>query len=165
MRAAAAEFGAEVVLVGNLDFLGTNLIQTALDAGLPVLHALANAAPGYPAAAQPRSERYWVAPCSDWNGTVLRQAGYAPARVETLYPGARLDRFFRLYLPENSRLRICYASLVMPYKGAHVLVQALIRLHRQGIEFKAEIAGEAPAPDFLAELRDLVNAAGMAARR
>jgi glycosyltransferase involved in cell wall biosynthesis len=149
------------MLAGNLDLIGAGVLQAALTAGLPVLHAVANALPGYGETVQPRSPDYWMAPCSDWNGRALREAGYAPARMETVYPGARMDRFFRLFLPETAPLRICYASIVLPYKGPHVLVQALVRLRRRKIPFTAEIAGEAPDPEFLADLRDAVEAAGL----
>jgi len=159
--AAIRDFKPEIVLAGNLDLLGAAVVETALAAGLPVLHALANARPGFNAAALPRSPHYWMAPCSDWNGTALRDGGYAPVRMETLHPGARVDRFFRLFLPAAAPLRICYASLVLPFKGPQLLVQALVRLRRRGIDFTAEIAGEAPDPEFLADLRDVVTTAGL----
>jgi glycosyltransferase involved in cell wall biosynthesis len=160
-RAALAEVDADLVLAGNLDFLGISILQPALRANLPVLHALANASPGYAAAEQPRDAHYWVAPCSNWNGEVFAQAGFTPSRRETLYPGARVDRFFRLFLPDVRRLRICYASLVLPYKGADTLVDALGRLHQAGIDFTAEIAGDAPDATFLADLQDRVRRHGL----
>jgi len=161
LRTAAQDWPADLLLAGNLDFLGQSLIQTALDFGIPVLHTVANASPGYGPAVQPCSPCYWVAPCSDWNGSALRQAGYLPAKIETLYPGARIDRFFRPDLPDRARLRLCYASLVMPHKGVQVMVRALMELHRAGVDFTAEIAGEAPDAAFLADLRELVRSAGL----
>jgi glycosyltransferase involved in cell wall biosynthesis len=159
--AAGREFHPDVVLAGNLDFLDFAPIQVALAAGVPVLHALGNQSPGYGTASQPRSARYWVGPSSDWNGEILQQKGFAPARISTLYPGARIDRFFRFFLPDTARLRICFAGLVMPFKGAHVLVDALERLHRSGVDFTAEIAGDAPDAEFLERLRAAVRAVGM----
>lgn len=161
---AALAFGADLVLLGNMDFLGTDFLAQTLAAGFPVLHALANAAPGYQPAEQPDSPRYSVAPCSDWNGTVFRRAGFAPASLRTLYPGARLENFTRHFFPDTRRLRIAYASLVMPYKGAHILVQALGRLHRAGFPFTAEIAGDSTDPAFLANLQKFVGETGMADR-
>jgi glycosyltransferase involved in cell wall biosynthesis len=157
----AREMGAELVLVGNLDFLGVDFLRALLHAGLPVLHALANARPGYEVAEAPRDPRYWVAPCSHWNGRAFLQAGYAAGRVETLYPGARIDRFYRFFLPDAQKLRIAYASLVMPYKGAHILIQALARLHRAGLDFRAEIAGDSTDPAFLETLRSYIAEVGM----
>lgn len=154
----------DLVLAGNIDFLGSSILQPALRAHIPVLHALANAQPGYPLAEQPRDGHYWVAPCSDWNGEVFARAGFTPAHCETLYPGARVDRFFRFFLPDPQRLRICYASLVLPYKGADTLVDALGHLHRVGLDFSAEIAGHAPDAAFLADLKERVQRHGMAAK-
>ncbi len=161
VRTAINKAGADLVLAGNIDFLGVHVLKPALEKKIPVLHALANAAPGYAPAEQPREAHYWVAPCSDWNGEVFTQAGFTPARVETLYPGARIDRFFRLFLPDTRRLRICYASLMLPYKGANTLVHALGRLHAAGIDFTAEIAGDAPNAEFLQEMQDYVRTHGM----
>ncbi len=161
VRVAVNKFGADLVLAGNLDFLGAPVLGPALQANVPVLHALANATPGYPLADQPSAAHYWIAPCSDWNGDVFREHGYTPERVETLYPGARVDRFFRLFLPDVRRLRICYASLVLPYKGVDTLVDALGRLHAAGVDFSAEIAGDAPDVGFLAQLQEQVRACGM----
>jgi glycosyltransferase involved in cell wall biosynthesis len=144
-----------------MDFLEHLPAEAALGAGLPVLHALGNARPGYGTARQPRSARYWIGACSDWTGEGLRTAGYTPGRIETLYPGARVDRFFRFFLPETGRLRICFASLVLPFKGAHTLADALIRLHGAGVDFTAEIAGDAPDAKFLAGLKDSLQAAGL----
>ena len=162
LRTAVTKLNADLVLAGNLDLLGASILHPALGRKIPVLHTLANANPGYSLGEQPREAHYWVAPCSDWNGGVFKAAGYAPARVETLYPGAPINRFFRLFLPDTQRLRICYASLVLPYKGAGTLVQALGRLHDAGVEFSAEIAGDAPDPAFIAELHAIVQAKGMA---
>jgi glycosyltransferase involved in cell wall biosynthesis len=161
LRAAISDFRPDLVLAGNIDFFGVSIFQPAFQARIPVLHALANASPGYATLEQPREAGYWVAACSRWNGDVYRQAGFAPARVETLYPGARIDRFFRFFLPDVQRLRICYASLVLPYKGVDTLVDALGRLHEAGIDFSAEIAGDAPDADFLADLRQRITTRGM----
>lgn len=164
IRTAVTKQKADLVLAGNLDFLTITALRAVFERGVPVLHALANATPGYSVTDQPRDAAYWVAPCSDWNGDVFKQAGFTPARIETLYPGARVDRFFRLFLPDTQRLRICYASLVLPYKGADTLVRALARLHDAGIDFNAEIAGDTPDGAFLTELQALVSARGMEAK-
>jgi glycosyltransferase involved in cell wall biosynthesis len=161
---ALREFRPEVALLGNMDFLEHLAVETVLRSGIPVIHALGNAKPGYSVANQPRSTLYCVGACSDWTGRILLEAGYAPARLETIYPGARTDRFFRFFLPEAGRLRICFASLVLPFKGAHVLVDALLRLQRAGVDFTAEIAGDAPDAAFLARLQDVIRGAGLGER-
>lgn len=161
LRTAVAKLKPDLILVGNLDFFGTAILRTGLDHNVPVLHALANAAPGYRVSEQPTEPHYWVAPCSDWNGDVFRQEGFTPNRIETLYPGARIDRFFRLFLPDTRRLRICYASLVLPYKGVDTLVAALVRLHAAGVDFSAEIAGDTPDQVFFQQQQEIIRAHGM----
>jgi glycosyltransferase involved in cell wall biosynthesis len=161
---ALQEFRPDVMLAGNVDFLEAIPIRVALGAGVPVLHALGNQTTGYSRATQPRSPRYCLAPSSDWNGEAVRTAGYKPARIETLYPGARIDRFFRFFLPAADRLRLCFAGLVLPYKGPHILVDALARLQRAGLDFTAEIAGDAPDPDFRDRLQAATRATGIADR-
>ncbi len=155
---------AEVVLAGNLDFLGVGLIELAMEAGLPVIQSLGNTQPGYTAAEQPTSPLYCAAPCSDWTGQVMQQTGYSPARMDTIYPGARIDRFLRVHAPDLRKLRLCYASLVLPYKGADTFVESLAHLHQRGVEFTAEIAGDAPDAAFLERLKNFVQQIGMADR-
>jgi glycosyltransferase involved in cell wall biosynthesis len=161
IEAALREFRPDAALLGNMDFLEHLAVETVLRAGLPVVHCLGNAKPGYAVGRQPRSPLYCVGACSDWTGRILRDAGYEPARVETLYPGARVDRFFRFFLPDPGRLRICFASLVLPFKGAHVLVDALLRLHRAGVDFTAEIAGDTPDPVFAGKLQEIIRTEGL----
>jgi glycosyltransferase involved in cell wall biosynthesis len=164
VREEAAAFEPDLILLGNLDLLGVRLVHEAILDGHPVLHAVANKEPGYSPAEQPRSPRYWIAPCSEWNGTVLREAGYAPARIATVYPGARLDNFYRAFPADSRTLRIAYASIVAPYKGTHVLVDALARLHALGVPFTAEIAGEALDTAFAGRLREFCARSGMASK-
>ena len=159
VRTAVARNQPDLILAGNLDFLGISLLRDPLSKGVRVLHALANAAPGFSVAEEPLLPNYWVAACSDWNGQTYRAAGYQTEHIETLYPGARVDRFLRLYLPAPCPLRICYASIVLPYKGVDVLVEALIQLHQQGVPFTAEIAGDSPDPEFLRQLKGRVEQA------
>ncbi|MBL9186265.1 MAG: glycosyltransferase [Opitutaceae bacterium] len=162
LQTVVTECRADLVLAGNLDFLGPTLIRPVLDRKIPVLHTVANANPGYAPAELPADPHYLIAGCSDWNADAIRQGGYKAARLETIYPGARVDRFFRLFLPDTQRLRLCYASLMLPYKGADTLVRSLVRLHEAGIDFTAEIAGDAPDTKFLAEMQELVRSRGLA---
>jgi glycosyltransferase involved in cell wall biosynthesis len=84
--------------------------------------------------------------------------------MATVYPGARLDNFYRAFPADSHSLRIAYASIVAPYKGAHVLVEALARLHSLGVAFTAEIAGEALDTAFADKLRDYCAKSGMASK-
>jgi len=160
IRQAIEKFRPDLLLAGNLEGLGVGPVSAALGENLPVIHLVTGCSPGYPVEAQPAAPLYCIAACSDWCATALQQGGYAPARLETIRPGVRVDQFFRLLLPDKSKLRICFSGPVTPAKGAQVLVTALVRMHLFGVKFKAEIGGEAPDPQFLAELDDMVRNAG-----
>jgi glycosyltransferase involved in cell wall biosynthesis len=164
IRTTAKSMKADVVFAGNLDFIGVSAIHTALEENLPVLQALGNPTPGYQPVEQPASARYCIGAASQYCVNAVRQSGYMPARIEVVYPGARIDRFFRVFLPDTRRLRLCFAGLVMPFKGAHIMAEALVRLHQRGVDFTAEIAGDAPDSAFLNKLRDYLKAYGLADR-
>ena len=160
VRQAVEKFHPDLLIAGNLEGLGVGPVSAALDENLPVIHLVASSTPGYPVGEQPASPSYCIAACSDWCAAALQQGGYNPARLETVRPGVRVDRFFRLILPDKSKLRICFAGPVTPEMGAQVLVAALVRMHVFGVKFRAEIAGEAPDPQFLAELEEKVRING-----
>jgi glycosyltransferase involved in cell wall biosynthesis/tetratricopeptide (TPR) repeat protein len=160
VKEALVSTKAEFLLAGNLDFLGADIINVAIEVGVPILQALGNTAPGYAPQEQPVSPRYWIGSCSHWNAATVAKNGYS-VRTEVVYPGARVDRFFRFFMPERGRLRICFAGLVMPFKGVHILVEALGRLHQAGIDFTAEIAGETTNQQFLTNLHDFAQSIGM----
>jgi glycosyltransferase involved in cell wall biosynthesis len=160
VKEALQSMKAEFLFAGNLDFLGIDIINVGLEAGLPVLQALGNTAPGYAPQETPTSPRYWIGSCSHWNAATVKQNGF-PVHTEVVYPGARVDRFFRFFLPERKTLRICFAGLVMPFKGVHIMVEALGRLHQMGVDFTAEIAGDTTNPGFLADLQRFAEQLGM----
>ena len=120
------------------------------------MHALGNNNPGYPVTMQPTSKNYKIGCCSGWIAKQLKLSGY---NIDSfvLYPGARTDLFYRLFLPDVDSLRICFAGLVMPYKGVQTLISALAILKSSNVKFSAIIAGELGQDKFIAELRDIVK--------
>ena len=50
---------------------------------------------------------------------------------------------------------------MLPYKGAHVLVEALARLHHHGVDFTAEIAGDAPDAEYREKLLACIRQGGI----
>ena len=161
---AARRFSPDVVLLGNLDFLGVELLHSLLKRGIPVIHSLGNQRPGYQAADSIKSHLYVIAPASDWLGRNLLSLGYTAPKLETVYPGARIDRFYRHFLPDARRLRIAFAGLVMPYKGPHLLMDALVKLHQAEIDFEAEFAGDSIDQEFVEKLRAAAVAYGIGDR-
>ncbi len=161
---AIHELAPDVVFAGNLDFLGANVIQTAFAHNLPVLQALGNIAPGYRVEELPVGGTYWIGSCSHWNARKVQSLGYKAGRVDVIYPGARVDRFFKLNLPDRARLRICFVGLVMTFKGVHTLVEALAHLASREIDFTCEIAGECTKPELLDTLKGVAVTHGFADR-
>ena len=50
---------------------------------------------------------------------------------------------------------------MMPYKGSQVLAQALIELHRKGVDFVCEFAGDSTTPDHPNRLKEAIKANGL----
>lgn len=151
---AAHLFGAEVCLAGNVDLMTPNYLEQLPQTGVPVIHCVGNRHPGFSPNGAPRSPLYRIGPASEWVGRTLEQAGFAFPATTVLYPGARVDHFYRPFPPRLDRLRIVFASLFVDYKGPHVLANALGILHRQGVDFTCDFAGDAPDGKFLAMVRD-----------
>lgn len=154
------EFGADAIMAGNLDFVGHFFIQVALDRGIPVLHRLGNAFPGYEPAQSPQGPLFCLAGCSAWVNEGIRAKNYPISRYEVVPPGSPLTEYFRAWTPQRSRLQIAFAGLLMPYKGAHVLVNALAHLARAGIDFECTLAGDTTRPEYLESMRAVAKEHG-----
>lgn len=159
----AREFAAEVCLAGNVDLMTPNYLEQLPQTGVPVLHLVGNRHPGFSPDGAPRSPLYRIGPASEWVGRTLAEAGFtAPATV--VYPGARIDHFYRPFPPAFDRLRIVFASLFVDYKGPHVLANALGILHRQGVDFTCDFAGDTPDAGLLGRVRDFCERQGFGER-
>ncbi|MBY6266501.1 glycosyltransferase (plasmid) [Azospirillum sp. 412522] len=158
----AAALGSEVCLAGNMDLIGHPFLSPLAARGVPVLHCLGNRHPGYAQAQTPRSPLYRPGPASHWVAGQLDEAGFGFPDQSVIYPGARVDGFYRAVMPAFDRLRIAFASLFVNYKGADTLMNALAVLHASGIEFDCAIAGETPDATLLDAARDLCRRTGMA---
>ncbi|UBF27738.1 glycosyltransferase family 4 protein [Kovacikia minuta CCNUW1] len=154
-------FQPDVCLLGNATFLQVELLEQVLEAQVPIAHYVMNEQPGYPPPLTPQSPQYRYVTCSDWVTQVLQEKGYPTETAQTIYPGAAVEEFYQTELPPRDQLRIAYASLVMHYKGADVLVEALCLLHAVGIEFTATIAGNTLTPKFVEALQSLIESEGM----
>jgi glycogen synthase len=154
-------FKPDICLSGNIDFLGVELLEKILANGIPVAHYLMNETPGYVPELSPRSKLHQYMTCSNWIRDGLQDKGYPVETAQTIYPGAAVEEFYQPELPKRDRLRITYASLVMPYKGADVLMEALSLLHADGIEFSATFAGGTLIPEFVQALQEFVESEGL----
>jgi glycosyltransferase involved in cell wall biosynthesis len=132
-----------------------------LERKIPVIHHLGNQAPGYSVPETPKSRLYHLAAASNWLKNVVQKNGYPFKQTSVVYPGAMVEEF-RMRIPTSlDRLRIAYASIVLPYKGPHILINALKKLHDQGIDFACSIAGTSTNMDFVNQLKSFVTQSGM----
>ncbi|MBF0373055.1 MAG: glycosyltransferase [Alphaproteobacteria bacterium] len=152
----------DLVLVGNVDYLGLDYIAPLLEAGVPVIHSLGSRHPSYTHEMEPRHPLYLAAPASRWVAEEMKDGGWAIDRWTVLYPGARTQYFYRLFLPETERLRIFFAGLVLPYKGPQTLIHALSILHGRGIDFQCTLAGDTTDQAFVDGLKNACQQIGMA---
>lgn len=154
-------FRPDVCLLGNIDFVGYPIIQTLLEARVPVLHHLGNEIPGYPVADCPKSPLYRLATASVWLARKVIEAGFPLPSVDVIYPGALVEAYRCGTLPTRDSLRIAYASIILPYKGAQILIAALAELHRRNIPFSCTIAGTTTDPKFIEGLKAIIENVGM----
>jgi glycogen(starch) synthase len=138
-------------------------LTTLLERKVPLVHHLGNRTPGYALDETPTSPLYRLAAASQWLAQLVRSEGY---RLEpaVVYPGAHVDELRMPVAPSRRRLRIAYASLVMPYKGAHVLVDALFELARRGVDFTCTLAGGSTHPGYVETLERAIRGSGLAER-
>ncbi|MBW4442532.1 MAG: glycosyltransferase family 4 protein [Plectolyngbya sp. WJT66-NPBG17] len=159
-------FQPDVCFAGNLDFLetGIELIDALLSRKIPIAHYVMNAHPGYSVEIAPQRSTHRYLTCSNWIIHSLASQGYPISNAQAIYPGADVETFYQPELPKRDRLRIAYASLVAPYKGADVLIEALAMLNASGIEFSATIAGGTFQPEFVEALKSFAVSEGLADR-
>ncbi|MBF0373113.1 MAG: glycosyltransferase [Alphaproteobacteria bacterium] len=158
----AGSFRPDVVVVGNVDYLGIDYLLPLCNAGIPVIHSLGSQKPSYPTELEPRHPLYVPAPASRWVADQMAASGYAVERAVVLYPGARTQYFYRLFLPETDRLRVVFAGLTLPYKGPQTVIQAMAKLHSQGIDFQCTMAGDTTDQAFVDRLTHACQQVGMA---
>jgi glycosyltransferase involved in cell wall biosynthesis len=159
-------FQPNVCLAGNLDGLQveTEILEVLLGAQIPVAHYIMNGSLGYAWELTPQQSTFCFLTCSDWLTRKLASSNYPTHSTRTIYPGADVEAFYQSELPPRDRLRIAYASLVAPYKGTDVLLEALSLLHNAGVDFEATIAGGTFVPEFAEALKEFVVAEGMQAK-
>jgi glycogen synthase len=161
ISAEIESFQPDVCLAGNIDFLELDALEIILASGVPILHYVMNGHPGYVAELAPKTLRYQYITCSEWIQRTLEREGYPTATAQTIYPGAAVEEFYQKELPPRDYLRIAYASLVMPYKGADILMEALSLLKTMELKFTATFAGGSLTPEFVDALQTFAKAEGM----
>jgi FkbM family methyltransferase len=155
------EFQPDICLLGNIDFLSKNIMDPILEKKIPVVHHLGNQSPGYTVAETPKSRLYHLATASNWLKNVIKNDGYPLKDISVIYPGALVEEFRMRIPPAYDRLRIAYASIVLPYKGPHFLINALKKLNDLGIDFSCSMAGTTTDENFVKQLKEFIAIHGM----
>ena len=153
-------YAPDVCLVGNIDLLTNSIFLPLLEKSIPVIHLLGFAEPGYPVECTPNSPLYYIGANSEYGRQGVIKKGYPLDEIGIVYPGAFIEQFQMCCLPNLDKLRIVFASLVLPYKGPQTLIEALAILHYAGIDFECSIAGDAPNTDFLNHLKNIAQTRG-----
>ncbi|MHC4596008.1 MAG: glycosyltransferase, partial [Planctomycetota bacterium] len=161
LQNALEHFSPQLCLLGNIDFLSHSILQPLLKSGIPVIHHFGSTNPGYSVADTPKEELYIPAAASGWLKEQIAQQGYTFADFRVIYPGALVKQFKMNILPDMDKLRIAYASIVLPYKGPHILINALKKLHDMGIDFSCSLAGTSTDEKFVNSLKNFVTQTGM----
>jgi len=152
------DFSPDIVIAGNLDLLGNLLIKKLIDLNIPILHRLGNSNPGSNPAETPKSPIYWMAACSNWVNEDLRKKGYPFKKYLIVPPGSPLHIYYRYYPPNRDKLKIVYASLLLAYKGAHILLEALGHLKVLNIPFECNFAGDNLSQSYREDLNQISHA-------
>lgn len=159
---AIDRFRPDACLVGNIDLVSPSPFDSIIAKSVPVLHHLGNSSPSYPPQMTPVNPLYRLSTASHWLKEYLMQKGYPIRSASVVYPGAYVQQFKSDSLPPRDQLRIAFAGLIMPYKGAELLVQALGLLHADGIRFTCSFAGDTIDPGYVQNLKDWVTQHGFA---
>jgi glycosyltransferase involved in cell wall biosynthesis len=142
------EFRPDACLLGNIDFLSRNIVDPILDKKIPIVHHLGNQHPSYTVNETPKSRLYHLATASRWLKNEIKKQKYPIKDISVICPGALVDEFRMRIPPALDKLRIVYVSIVIPYKGPHILINALKKLHVLEIDFFCSIAGTSTDQDF-----------------
>ncbi|MEQ9621984.1 glycosyltransferase [Coleofasciculus chthonoplastes] len=161
IRQKIESYAPEVCLVGNIDFLSQRVFEPLFENKIPTIHHVAFNQPGYPISDTPESSFYHLSACSEFVKQNILQQGYPLNDISVIYPGAFVEKFKMPLLPSFDKLRIVFASLVLPYKGPQTVVEALAILHDADIDFHCVIAGAAPDQSFLKQLKDFTKVRGI----
>jgi glycosyltransferase involved in cell wall biosynthesis len=161
VRSIVRKFRPELCLLGNIDFLSHMIFSPLLEMSIPVIHHLGNKIPGYSVNDTPQSNLYRLATASRWLRDEIMRQGYPVKEISVVYPGALVEEFRTHALPALDKLRIAYAGIVLPYKGPHILIEALKRLHDRGADFSCALAGTTTDVAFVDQLKKFVVASGM----
>jgi FkbM family methyltransferase len=150
------DFQPDVALIGNIDLLGYYIFEPFFKHNIPVINHLAFNQPGYALEKQPKNQLYHLSVCSNFVRNKVINLGYKFDDISVIYPGAYVGNFENPQLPKYDKLKIVFASIIMPYKGPQTLVKALAIIHHEGFDFDCILAGTTPDQEFKTQLENFI---------
>ncbi|MBF0225727.1 MAG: FkbM family methyltransferase [Desulfobacterales bacterium] len=156
------DFKPDVCLVGNISLLSKHIFSEILKNNIPIIHHLGGPYPGYPPDKAPTENIYHIAAASEWIKNQIIQQKYPFEDINVVYPGAFIHYFKNDEPISINEVKIAYAGLIMHYKGTHILLKALKRLHDYGLDFTCNIAGEAIDKNYFNLWKEYILQTGMA---
>jgi glycosyltransferase involved in cell wall biosynthesis len=155
------QFSPEVCLIGNINFLGTEIFNDFLENSIPIIHHLGLPTLLYPPQMMPQHRLFMLATASKFVMEKVKEQGYDRKNTAIVYPGAWVEKFKMCTIPNLDRLRIVYAGLIVGSKGPQTLVKALKILHDRQIDFECSFAGDTFSKTLFNNLKEFVNRYGM----
>ncbi|WP_107806248.1 FkbM family methyltransferase [Nodularia spumigena] len=150
------DFQPDVALIGNINLLGYYIFEPFFQHNIPVINHLAFNQPDYPLASQPNNQLYHLSVCSNFVKNQVINLGYKFDDISVIYPGAYVEDFANPQPPEFDKLKIVFASILLPYKGPQTLVEALAIIHNEGFDFDCILAGTTPNQEFKTQLKNFI---------
>jgi glycosyltransferase involved in cell wall biosynthesis len=159
LRKAIEGFKPDACLVGNLDLLGQDLLNTLLDLWIPTIQHVGFMGAPMPLEHYPVGKPYKMAFASGEVRRMLVQQGFPVRNHPVIYPPLTTNNPCTKKDPEEIRdyLRVGFSGLLMQSKGVHVLFEAFARLQHKGIPAKLSLAGDAFSKDYEIQLRDYAD--------
>jgi glycosyltransferase involved in cell wall biosynthesis len=152
----------DICLMGNLDFfIPETFLPSVFKHELPVVHHFGQTSAGYALEDTPTSPLYFPAFDSSWLKNRMEEKGYIFEESAIISPGAQSKDFYLHHSIKLDVLRICFAGLVLPYKGPHILIESLKFLKAREIPFTCEIAGDPTSEDFMGTLVSMIKEIGI----
>lgn len=170
------------VLVGNIDLLGVEILDSLLELKVPILHHIGFMHPPFNSHQSPCSSNYKLVAASSAVAQALNAAGFQSSEghnLPVIYPGVRSELFgpaitgralpaplngYRTQTQLGSKrcpLKVCFAGLMMGSKGAHTLVEALVTLSRRGVHVEGHLAGGDFQSGYRENLQTLLSKHGL----
>ncbi len=162
VRELCQNTAADLILAGNLTGLDDGILSAITTQGVTVLQAVTvDSWQAVPSGAEKSPLRALLA-AGTWASEKLQKITWQTAPLQLLAPGFRLDRHYRLLLPDTANLRLAVAVTLSDSESVRVVVDCLSALRGKHIDFQAELLTlDAPASTELEALHTRLVALGL----